>query len=35
MRLIDDVDATGIRRLLRRVYIWFQFSRLAFREMRP
>ena len=34
MRLIDDVDAKGVRRLLRRAYIWCRFTRLVFREMR-
>jgi hypothetical protein len=33
MRLIDDVDATGRRRLLRNAYIWYRFTVLAAREI--
>ena len=33
MRLIEDVDATGGRRLLRGAYIWYRFTLLAVREI--
>ncbi len=33
MRLIEDVDAKGGRRLLRGAYIWYRFTILAVREI--
>ncbi|MGU3359373.1 hypothetical protein ACLBWX_03475 [Methylobacterium sp. M6A4_1b] len=33
MRLIDDVDATGARRIRRNAYIWYRFTILAVREI--
>jgi len=33
MRLIEDVDARGGRRLLRGAYIWYRFTILAVREI--
>ena len=32
MRLIEDVDATGGRRILRSAYIWYRFVLLVARD---
>lgn len=32
MRLIEDVSATGGRRMLRHAYIWYRFSVIVMRD---
>jgi hypothetical protein len=32
MRLIEDVDATGGRRVLRHAYIWYRFATIVARD---